>query len=88
MDRLLDPEMHIIVDELADYHSLLLGSYKEKQTKTCCLYTQYGLGGLRLPLLHEALLASILECIACLCWLLNKVGWIPQHATLCAFGLL
>ena len=40
MDRLLDPGMHIIVDELADYHSLLLGSYKEKQTKTCCLFLQ------------------------------------------------
>jgi hypothetical protein len=38
------PEMHIIVDELADYHSLLLGSYKEKQTKTCCLYTQLWVG--------------------------------------------
>ena len=39
MDRLLEPEMNILVDELADYHSWLLGSYKEKQTKTCCLYS-------------------------------------------------
>ena len=30
MGRLLDPEMNILVDELADYHSWLLGSYKEK----------------------------------------------------------
>ena len=29
VDTLLDPEMHIIVDELAGYHSWLLGSYKE-----------------------------------------------------------
>ena len=44
MDRLLDPKMHIIVDELAGYHSWLLGSYKENQTRVCCLYAQLWVG--------------------------------------------
>ena len=44
VDTLLDPEMHIIVEELAGYHSWLLGSYKEIQTGACCLYTRLWVG--------------------------------------------